>query len=151
MQDRFTENGAGLILHIPDDRVRPKKPGDNEPSGHDAFRIEYQNLTGLDIPGMLDGIGHSMGEELQPPEGWVRLTLAIKGRLERSVPALMWRPDHTKSIYVEDWITKDTPLERIQFSAYLYAKKDVPRLEVEKVLEAYLPGVSGALKKGRAI
>jgi hypothetical protein len=151
-EDRFTEDGAGgITLLIPDDRRRPAKPGDNEPSGHDEFRIEYQNLTGLDIPLLLDGIGHGMGEEKEPPEGWVRLTLAIKGRLERSVPALMWRPDPTKNIFVEDWITKDTPLERIQFSAFLYAKKDVPRSEVEKVLEAYLPGVSGALKKGRAI
>lgn len=146
--DRFTETGAGLTLHIPDDRPRPTLPNAKEPSGHDTFRVEYQNMTGVELP---DGIGHSTGEESEVPKGWVRLTLAIKGRLVRSVPALMWRPDPGINIFVEDWITRDTPLERIQFSAYLYAKNDVPRTEVEKVLKAYLPGVSEAIKKGRDI
>lgn len=147
-KDRFTEDGNGLTLHIIDDRPRPTRPEAKHPSGHDEFRVEYQNMTGYELP---DGIGHSTGREEHVPEGWVRLTLAIKGRLERSVPALMWRPDPAINIYVEDWVTKDTPLERIQFSAYLYAGKEVPRTEVEKVLNAYVPGLSEAIRKGRAI
>lgn len=138
----------GLALHIPDDRPRLTLPNAKEPSGHDAFRVEYQNMTGVEIP---DGIGHSNGEEVEVPGDWVRLPLAIKGRLERSVPALMWKPDPTINIFVEDWVTKDTPLERIQFSAFLYARKDVPKKEVEKILEAYLPGIAAAVSKGRAI
>jgi hypothetical protein len=146
--DRFTDTGDGLKILIPEDGPMKHRPDGNEPASHDVFRIDYQNLTGFDLP---EGIGHAMGEEAKPPKGWVRLPLAIKGRLERSVPALMWRPDPTLNIFVEDWITKDTPLERIQFSAYIYARADVPKREVEKVLNAYLPGVSEALLKGRAI
>jgi hypothetical protein len=145
MDNRFTDGGGGLKIYIPDDRTRPKKENSDEPSGHDEFRITYQNLTGIEIP---DGIGHEKGEEINPPEGWIRLPLAIRGRINRSVPALMWRPDPSANIFIEDWITKDTPLDRIQFSAFLYARKDVSRSKVEKILEVYLPGI---ISKGKDI
>lgn len=145
MENRFTDGGEGLKIYIPDDRMRPKKKDSDEPSGHDDFRVTYQNLTGIELP---DGIGHEKGEEVKPPEGWIRLTLAIKGRMDRSVPALMWRPDSSINVFIEDWITKEAPLDRIQFSAFIYARKDVPRSKVEKILETYLPGI---IRKGKDI